>query len=541
MRRSVAKRLIGGGLVLLALFAAWHFVAPTQLGGSTSYAVVVGSSMEPKLERGDLAIVREQSGYELGDVVAYRHHELDRILIHRIVAEDGEAFVLKGDANDFVDSGFPTERDMVGSLWMTVPYAGSALQWAQTPWHAAVIAAGAMLILLAGGLGSTKTRRRKAKAPTESTRAEAPSASSGAVVETVLIGLAAVTIGLAAVTVFAHTRPASEEVEAGELYRQSGAFSYEAEVPASPLYDGTTVRTGDTVFHRLVPTLPVSFEYELDSNLASATTGRARMNVLLEDGDGWKRTFQLVPEREFEGGATTLAGELDLRSFQRLIERFEAFTDTNQSVYRLTVVPEVTVTGLVGGMEIRDDFSPALTFELDDSRLQIPEGSALGAGAVDLEPTDAVTRTIVSPTSFSVFGREFAVREARIVTLVAMAAALALTLAVAIAFFGRRRSEHDPALIQARYGALLIPVRASLRKSPETAVAVESMEALVRLAEHYERMILHEVEHDGVHSFVVEDDGVVYRYETREPPSPKPEKVPGAATAPSRERPVPGQ
>ena len=160
---------------------------------------------------------------------------------------------------------------------------------------------------------------------------------------------------------------------------------------------------------------------------------------------------------------------------------------------------------------------------------------------VELEPTDAVTRTVVSPTTFSVFGWDFTVREARVGTLIAMAAGLALTLAVAIVFFGKRRSEHDPAIIKARYGSLLIPVKASLRRSPETAVAVESMDALGRLAEHYERMILHEAEHDGVHSYVVEDDGVVYRYETREPPAPRPEKAPSGASAPSRGRPVPGQ
>ena len=132
-------------------------------------------------------------------------------------------------------------------------------------------------------------------------------------------------------------------------------------MPASPLYDGTSIETGDAVFHLLVPTLPVSFAYELDTNLASATTGRARMDVLLEDGDGWKRTFELVPEQEFDGGITTLTGDLDLRAFQRLIERFEAFTGTNQSVYRLTVVPDITVDGLVGGEEVRDGFRRSLS------------------------------------------------------------------------------------------------------------------------------------------------------------------------------------
>ena len=42
---------------------------------------------------------------------------------------------------------------------------------------------------------------------------------------------------------------------------------------------------------------------------------------------------------------------------------------------------------------------------------------------------------------------------------------------------------------------------------------VTTMEGLVRLAERYERMILHEV-FEGVHSYLVEEDGVVYRYRT---------------------------
>ena len=45
---------------------------------------------------------------------------------------------------------------------------------------------------------------------------------------------------------------------------------------------------------------------------------------------------------------------------------------------------------------------------------------------------------------------------------------------------------------------------------------VTTMEGLVRLAERYERMILHEV-FEGTDSYLVEEDGVVYRYRTGVP------------------------
>ena len=49
----------------------WIFFAPTKLGGSSTYAVTAGVSMQPLLYKNDLAIVRSQSTYHVGDVVLY--------------------------------------------------------------------------------------------------------------------------------------------------------------------------------------------------------------------------------------------------------------------------------------------------------------------------------------------------------------------------------------------------------------------------------------------------------------------------------------
>ena len=57
--------------VVLGL-GAWLLFAPASLGGATRYAVVEGASMEPRLSRGDLVLVRAGSAPRVGDVVLYR-------------------------------------------------------------------------------------------------------------------------------------------------------------------------------------------------------------------------------------------------------------------------------------------------------------------------------------------------------------------------------------------------------------------------------------------------------------------------------------
>ncbi len=149
-------------LATLALLAGcWWYLAPPPLGGSTSVAIVDGTSMLPSLHRHDLVLVRPGSHYRVGDVVAYRSRLLHRIVLHRIVAVRDGRYTLRGDNNGFVDPDQPRRGDIVGKRWARVPAAGRIAEALHTPWVAAAVAA---LLVLAVGIGG-RTQRERDGAP----------------------------------------------------------------------------------------------------------------------------------------------------------------------------------------------------------------------------------------------------------------------------------------------------------------------------------------------------------------------------------------
>ncbi|MGH2855846.1 MAG: signal peptidase I, partial [Solirubrobacteraceae bacterium] len=126
---------------------AWFYLAPTAIGGSTTYVVTSGISMEPSFHTGDLAIVRPASQYRVGDIVAYHSTLLHVITLHRIVAIHNGRYTFKGDNNNFTDPTHPSRAALVGRLWLRVPHGGMLLHWLHTPLIGALLAGGAGLLL----------------------------------------------------------------------------------------------------------------------------------------------------------------------------------------------------------------------------------------------------------------------------------------------------------------------------------------------------------------------------------------------------------
>ena len=114
MRGLSRIRLLAGTGALALLIAAWIFLGPQQLGGSATYAIVAGSSMEPQIHGGDLVVSRSRAHYAIGDAVVYHNADLNRNVLHRIVGRDGSRFLFKGDGNDFVDPTRPKQSDLIG-------------------------------------------------------------------------------------------------------------------------------------------------------------------------------------------------------------------------------------------------------------------------------------------------------------------------------------------------------------------------------------------------------------------------------------------
>src|SRR3990170_3705468 len=97
MTLRTATRIAAFVVIFTALAAGWAVLAPPQLGGSTQYVILGGSSMEPSLRAGDLALVRRHGNVEKGDVVLYRDPELGVHVLHRVVRANDGRYVLKGD------------------------------------------------------------------------------------------------------------------------------------------------------------------------------------------------------------------------------------------------------------------------------------------------------------------------------------------------------------------------------------------------------------------------------------------------------------
>lgn len=156
--RSIPVRRLLGVLAVVAVLATWWtWFRPPVLGGSTTLVTVSGTSMEPGMRTGDLAVVRATGDYAVGDVVAFRIPQEDgtrgSTVIHRIVAGDADTgFVLQGDNNDFRDPWQLRPADITGERMLHLPGAGRMIAELRDPvTGGALCAALTVFLVLAGG------------------------------------------------------------------------------------------------------------------------------------------------------------------------------------------------------------------------------------------------------------------------------------------------------------------------------------------------------------------------------------------------------
>lgn len=505
------------------LLVGGYFLAPTQLGGRTAYVTTVGNSMEPLLHAGDLAVVREGGPYSIGEVVAYRSPELHTIVLHRIVGLEGDRYVFKGDNNSWLDSYHPTADQLVGRMVVRLPGVGKHLGAVHTPMGAStVVALGAV-----GVLGGRRRSRHKGgdqdvvlvdrsahpkSDPSDGKRPRRTRTGRGS--SSLALGVIAV-LALAA-TVLLFVLPPTVELERDAVYSQRGSFSYSALAPGGEgVYGRTTARTGEPVYLQLSDQVTITFRYELDTPAAVQAGGTIGLMAEVTDVNGWRRAIPLAPRTSFDGGTATVSGTLDLAALSAMTAHLEQATGVQRGQYTVTVTPHVQIHGALAGHELTESFAPSLAFLLDPYEIQlIPTGAAApGQAAVDpLSPASGGSLKIRSeaPRTFSVAGMTFGLEPARAGALaIELCAFLGLLLLVISRFRAARRGE--PALIDARFGQWLIPVRTDSLPTLNRVVEVESFDSLVRLAEHYGHVVLHE-ERDGSHAYFVEQNGVTYRY-----------------------------
>jgi signal peptidase I len=503
-------RIAGAVLGVAVAAAAWLFLAPAQLGGSTGYVVLYGTSMEPRYSAGDLVLTRPAANVQVGDVVAYHHPELGRTVLHRVVEQQGERLQLKGDANDYLDLPRATKVAVVGREWLHLPGVGGALERVRQPVPAGAIAL--LCVLLFAGVGASAARRRdgspqpqRPQTPPAPASAEAEAAKARRALEAMAVVGGVVVLGIL-LGLVAWTRPTTERVPWPDRWRHEARLSYETPVRASAVYPDGRVDTGETVFARQVPKLRVRLEYAPRTRQADPARlgGTAALEARIRGDNGWHRTLPLAATR-VSSGATALEGVLDLRLLETMAGRVESLTGTRATAYDVTLAAAVDVDGDVAGDAVRHRFAPTFGFRLHDGRLEPIAAEADAAGApATWTRTEPGEGTRVAPARVAYGPAVVEVGDLRLA-----AVALGLLALVGVPFgllyvlwprSGDGADPIEPWLVD----VARIPAAREVRDVP-------SPEALLRVAARYETVVLR-VQRPGGRLLGVEVGGILYRH-----------------------------
>ena len=115
-------------LLLLVVMVVYNFFQISVLNkkysnlfGYTFFEVTTGS-MSNTIEINDVVIVKITKDIKKDDIITYINDDV--IITHRVVEQNGEQIITKGDANNGVDNWKLYEDDIKGKCIFTVKYIG---------------------------------------------------------------------------------------------------------------------------------------------------------------------------------------------------------------------------------------------------------------------------------------------------------------------------------------------------------------------------------------------------------------------------------
>jgi signal peptidase I len=441
-------KIAGVGIGVAMVVGLWAFFAPVELGGSTSYSITSGISMQPILYKNDLAIVRAQSSYHVGEIVLYQSPVLHRPVLHRIIMIRNGDYYFKGDNNDFVDPGYATRAELSGSLWFEIPKVGAVLGWFGTPLHAALLAGLAALGVALTGITTKRKRRRRRRRKTrfrgrrdeqltigevmvdDSTERSSsdgaprrdviPAPASGArdtdavtpappmvlpaptgpapTAAVVARGpgvTAALTCLFAALALLflglGFSRPLYRVVPLSGAYQQSGRFSYTAATKApTPVYPSGFVTTGEPIYPSLVDSVALRFSYRFSSAMPHHITGTIMVNaLLLSQTNTWQRLTVIRKRVSFTGDRVSVVSSLPLNGLYTLISSVSTQSGVEGVAYTADIQPIVHLSGTVGKEGVHDTFSPVLPFTISQTTIAVNAPAAAAPPGATYAPSSA--------------------------------------------------------------------------------------------------------------------------------------------------------
>lgn len=129
-------------LAALAAVALIIIISVFPVPGMYQFRVVKSGSMEPAIKTGSVVLIKSALSYKSGDVITFGGNFKDAKgrkvpTTHRIIemrVEKGSPiYITKGDANEERDTREVPQNQVIGKIYLTIPYFGYALETAKEP------------------------------------------------------------------------------------------------------------------------------------------------------------------------------------------------------------------------------------------------------------------------------------------------------------------------------------------------------------------------------------------------------------------------
>ena len=162
----VAKGIIFTVTLVIVLILSTFILS--RLFNKNNYSKVFGyslfevtsNSMYPKLETGDLILVKERKNkdYQVGMIITYQPKMGTKPVTHEIIGRDGDVIITKGIDNDYNDDPINVD-DVIGEVVNIYEGYGKVEKFIQNPIGLAMIFIGGLLIFEVINLLERKTNK----------------------------------------------------------------------------------------------------------------------------------------------------------------------------------------------------------------------------------------------------------------------------------------------------------------------------------------------------------------------------------------------
>ncbi len=499
-------------IISLVVFSIilWISFGPIQLGGPVSYIIISGNSMEPGFYEGDLIVARQYPSYQVNQQVVYDHPDIG-FVFHRIVDQDQNGFILKGDHNDWLDSYQPTDIDILGKYWFMIPGAGELIRTIREPVNFVLFVVILLGVVISLFLFQKENVHRHIKGYKRRMIEKQNPKSTGNIRQELLLYLGIIATAALVLAVISFIKPKTILVADDIYYKHQGRLVYSAS-NVGGVYDLAGIKTGDPIYPELNCKMDLDFSYQfssmsLEKDEKESLANTITVTAILSDDDGWNRSFLLIPEYAFTGTSIKGHSPLNICKILELIEHKELKTGAEIRFYTLSIHPEVYISGTIGGIPVQDTFAPNINFDLGQTVLRFSGEN----GGFEPELEGSLPQTAEMSNYFLVFGRQVDVTFGRRLSMIVLGMSLLGAIYPAWSLmqeWGRSNSSR----IQIQHQPLLIDIKSgSLKKQGQKIIEVTDFEDLRKIAERYGALIMHE-DRGEKHLYAVQDEGILYQY-----------------------------